>query len=66
MPIAAAVPRIVEIIDAIAATMRVFSRLFRMTSLLNSLRYQSRVKPVQTVRLFDLLNEFAMSTKIGA
>ena len=56
IPIAAAVPSIVEMIDATAATISVFKRLFSITSLWNSFEYQSSVKPVQTERLFDSLN----------
>ena len=65
MPSDASVPRMVATTEATAATKSVLQSEDRMVSLENSFLYQSSVKPVQTVRLFEALKELKISTKIG-
>ena len=56
IPIAADVPRIVANSEARTAISRVFVRAFMIELLLNSSRYQSKVKPPQAAERL-LLNE---------
>ena len=55
----------VAMTEATRATSRVFPSEDLIVSLVNSLLYQSRVKPVHTVRLFDALKLLTMRTAIG-
>ena len=66
MPIAASVPIAVAITAEIMAISSVWPRDERITSLVKSFLYQSRVKPVQRARDFDSLNEKTAITIIGA
>ena len=65
MPMAARVPRTVETMLAITAIISVFTRDEIMISFWKSFLYQSRVKPLNTLLLFDSLNEKTISTNMG-
>ena len=62
---AAAVPAMVEMMAARAETRRVIHRASRIILLLRRSRYQSSVKPAQTERLLEALNENTTSTRMG-
>jgi hypothetical protein len=65
MPIAARVPRTVETTLETQAIIIVFIRDEIIILLLKRRIYQSRVKPLNTLRLFVSLNEKTISTKMG-
>ena len=65
-PMAASVPNTVEINAARTATLSVVIKASMMASLWSKSAYQCKVKPVQTARFLDSLNEKMISTKMGA
>ena len=65
IPSAATVPKTVARTDAATAIITVFTSERRMSSLLKSLIYQSKVKPVQLALDLEALNENTIRTSIG-
>ena len=65
-PTAAMVPAAVAMTVASRDTSRVVDRAFMICRSWRSSTYQRRVKPFQTVRLWESLKEKTISTKMGA
>ena len=66
IPTAAAVPRIVDITDALSASTRVLRTERRVSESLNSSLYQLRENPENTERLLLALKENTSRMAIGA
>ncbi|MPN62744.1 hypothetical protein SDC9_210497 [bioreactor metagenome] len=66
MPMAASVPITVAKMVEITAMINVLASDDKITSLVNIFLYQSNVKPVQSARDLEELNEKTINTAIGA